>query len=283
MFMKRTKFFPSLMMITAVVMTMLFAGCKKNDSAPAETADGFQADEQDVAQSEDLNTSFDNMAAEVGLTGGINERRDFLNSELGCASVTRDTVNHVDTLFFNHCTGRNGHILDGYIIIQRHDGGNGYGYWDVNASWDMTFNQFYIDSRNISGTRHVVNNGPVGNGMTWAIDANLRITRPDSSYRTWVSSRTRELVQGYKDSVITNHIYKINGTASTYNSRNGNSASITITNVIRNLSCAWLTSGTITVAPSNHRTRVIDFGNGICDYYATVTVGNKVRTIVLRP
>ena len=84
------------------------------------------------------------------------------------------------------------------------------------------------------------------------------------------------------DNDCSHHIYKINGTATHADTQSGNSANIVFTNIIRDLSCAYITSGTITVTPNNNRPeRSIDFGSGACDDLATVTKNGQSRVIHL--
>src|SRR5687768_18279364 len=54
-------------------------------------------------------------------------------------------------------------------------------------------------------------------------------------FRSWTSVRTREITEGYRDSVCSNHIYKINGIATHADSHSGNSADLTFTGIIRDL------------------------------------------------
>ena len=117
--------------------------------------------------------------------------------------------------------------------------------------------------------------------MNWTIVAtNMKITRPDGLWRNFNSTRNRELIQGFGDSLWTNDVYRINGTATGSNSR-GHSFSETLTNLIRDNSCHWITSGTIAITSSTGQSKTIDFGNGNCDDLATVTEGNQTRTITL--
>jgi hypothetical protein len=152
----------------------------------------------------------------------------------------------------------------------------------MGAQWDVTFDNFYIDDKQVTGTRHVENIGPESNGCIWNITANLVFTRSNSTSRTWNSTRTREITSGYGDSDCSTHVYKINGTATHSDSESGNSANLTFTDIVRDMDCSYITSGTITVVPGNSRPqRTIDFGSGNCDDEATVTKNGQTRTIHL--
>jgi len=277
--MKIKNLFPVIISGAVIFAMTIGSGCKKEKEGIDEN---FAAEAQDIGQSEDISTSIDNMIAEAfnSSSGTIDGRNSFpANSDLSnCATVTWDLTHSTATIYFNHCPGRNGHTRDGYIIVT-YSGGN---YWTMGAQWDVTFDNFYIDDMAVTGTRHVENIGPESNGCTWNIDANLVFTRSNSSSRTWSSTRTREIIEGYGDTTCSNHVYKINGTATHADSESGNSADLTFANIIRDLDCGYITSGTITVVPNNNRPqRVIDFGNGDCDDIATVTRNGNTRTIHL--
>ena len=277
--MKLKNLIPIMLAGAGILAITLGSGCKKEKDSADEN---FAAEAQDISQSEDISTSIDNMIAEAfnSASGTVDGRIGFpVNSDLSnCATVTWDSAHSTATIYFDHCAGRNGHTRDGYIIVT-YSGGN---YWTMGAQWDVTFDDFYIDDNHVTGTRHVENVGPESNGCIWNINANLLFTRSDGSSRTWTSTRTREITEGYGDTVCSNHVYKINGTATHTDSQSGNSADLTFTNIIRDLDCAYITSGTITVVPNNGRPqRTIDFGNGTCDDLATVNRNGHTRTIHL--
>jgi hypothetical protein len=277
--MKSKNLFPMMMIGAALVSMTLGTGCKKEKDNSDED---FSSEAQDIGQSEDISTSIDNTITEAFNTSSVNYEGRYTNPSDGefsnCATVTWDSANSTVTIYFNHCAGRNGHTRDGSIIVH-YQGGD---YWTMGASWDVTFDNFYIDDRQVTGTRHVENVGPESDGCIWNINANLTFTRSDGSTRTWNSTRTREITQGYRNPDCSQHIYKINGTATHADSQSGNSAALTFTNIIRDLNCAHITSGTINIVPNNGRPeRTIDFGSGACDDLATVTKNGQTRVIHL--
>jgi hypothetical protein len=279
--MKQANLLPKIF-IGLALLSLNFMGCKKESSTPepAISTDN-QVEAKDMGQSEDVNNDIDNAITEamISNSGSFAQRGGPGNSELSCATTVHDTVAHTVTITYNHCTGHHGHVRDGQIIITCQNGG----YWDVGASWEVSFNNFYIDDMQVTGTRHIENVGPASNGMTWNIDANLMFTNTGNGQtRTWNTTRTRSITQGYGDTIITNHIYVINGTATHANSANGRNVDITITNLTRDLSCHYITAGTLLCDPSDNRpNKLIDFGNGTCDDLATVTVGSQTFQIHL--
>jgi hypothetical protein len=265
-----------------LIFLLMISGCKKEDNTPAED---YTSTAEEVGQTESIATDVDNMTAQVSRTGTFTHEncQDPAADQFSfnsCAMVTNDSVNHILTFDFGTgCTGQDGRVRSGKVIVTY----SGSGYFDPGASWTVTFDNFYVDGRHVEGTRIVTNNGLNANGnMTWTINAqNMRIIRPDGRWREWNSQRTREMIAGYGDSTWVNDIYIINGTETGSNSA-GHSISLVLTNITRDHSCHWITSGTIAMTPNNRPVRTIDFGNGTCDDIATVTVNGNSRTIHLR-
>ncbi len=282
--MKTLKSLSRLLLGTSVVFLLsLSTGCKK-DKVAAE--DDFQTTAADIGQAESIATDIDNMTGQVARTGTFDHQNcpNPANDQFhfnGCATVTNDSINHVLTFDFHHgCLGADGNLRAGKVIVNY----SGNGYFDPGANWVVTFDSFYVNHRHVEGTRAVINNGfnTAGN-MTWSINAtNMRITRPDGSWRTWDSQRTREMTSGFGDSTWVNDVYVINGTATGSNS-NGHAVNCVLTNLQHENSCHWITAGTLEITPANGLIRTIDFGSGNCDNLATVTQNGITHTITLRP
>lgn len=279
---KTKSIFSSLMIIATLSFLSFNTGCKKETD---NSDDNFQSTAEDIGQAESVSSDIDNMSAEVSRVSSFSNDAsadpafDQFNFH-SCALVTNDSINHILTFDFGTgCTGNDGKVRSGKVIVTY----NGTGYFDAGSSWVVTFDNFFVNSRHIEGSRSVVNNGLNSSGnMTWTIDAqNMRITRPDGSWRSWNSQRTREMISGFGDNSWTNDVYKINGSVNGTNSQGQNITS-TLTNIIRTHACHFITSGTMQIVPSGHPSRIIDFGNGNCDDLATVTRNGMTRTIHLR-
>ncbi|MBL7931943.1 MAG: hypothetical protein JNL60_08575, partial [Bacteroidia bacterium] len=137
-----------------------------------------------------------------------------------------------------------------------------------------------------------------GTNLTWAITANVSITRPNGGTISWTCSRTKELINT-SDSLCYRgqnlHIIwslakvKLNGTTTGTNANN-ETFSATATNLVRDFSCSPVTlrpmrhpfiSGTLVYTPGSRPTRTIDFGTGTCDALATLTINNRTFSITL--
>lgn len=269
--MKTNYFLPA----AAIALTILW-GCNKNDNAASDPL----PDSEDFEQIEQIASDADNMADEAFVSGGANLRVGAGNTVQGCATVSNDTVNNILTIDFGTgCVGRDGRLRSGQIIVAY----NGH-YFDPGFSRSLSFNNFFVDSNQVTGTRTIINNGLNTAGhLTWSITAqNLRVTTPSGYYHEWNSTRTRELIAGDGTPLwIFDDIYLISGSGSSVNS-NGGSATVTILSSLRKeMSCRWIVSGTVEIAPLNHPVRTLDYGNGNCDRHATVTVNGVTRNILL--
>ena len=209
------------------------SGCRKDDASGSLSDITSQA--VDFEQGEQIGNDVDNMADEAYVNGDVSARLSAPgsgNSILSCATVTNDTINHILTIDFGSgCVGNDGRTRSGQVIVTY----NGH-YFDPGFSRNVSFNNYFVDSNQVSGTRSITNNGLNTNGnLTWTIVAqNMRITRPNGYYHQWNSTRTRELIEGFDpiNNIIADDVYLITGSG-TCSTSNGKSVTITIINPLR--------------------------------------------------
>jgi len=282
--MKTKNLIATLSIAVSMVSLSFLASCKKDkaeaDDDATTTADQFQeaegvSSDVDVISDIAVETHSANFRLGSGNTAG-----DPFGIQ-SCATVTNDTVAQVVTVDFGSgCTGHDGRTRSGQIIIH-YSGGT---YFTPGFRRVVTFNNYYVNSRHLEGTRTITNNGNNQAGhLNWTVNAvNMKVTRPNGVYHVWNSLRNREMTAG--DTLLSNpldDVYSITGTASGSNS-NGNSCSATITNpLIKRGDCQWIVSGTVSITPSSRPMRTLDFGNGNCDDVATVTLNGTAHIIHL--
>lgn len=267
----------ALLALCGLVLLAFSCRKEKDDSDIDDTVSA------EVGQLENISTDADNMLAQVFEGDSVQQRHSEAAAGVnfvGCAIVSHDTVNHVIIVNYGTgCTGLDGRTRAGRIMVSY----SGH-YFVPGYSHTMTFDSFYVDTRHIEGTRIVTNTGlnSLGN-MCWSVSAiNMKMTLTSGYWRTWNSSRTREMTQGLSTPLgWLDDVYRINGNGSGANS-NGQNFTADMVNVVRKNTCRWITSGTISITPSGRQTRIIDFGSGNCDDQATVSIGNYSRTITLR-
>ncbi len=123
-----------------------------------------------------------------------------------------------------------------------------------------------------------------GNRVYHSVVENAILTNPDNESIQWSCDRSIEWVAGYGNPDPTTYRYLITGSASGMAS-NGVSFTATITAPLEiRHSCDYrIVSGVLELLPSGSSLkRVIDYGNGVCDDKANLTMGAFTTTLVLR-
>ncbi|HRZ41878.1 MAG TPA: hypothetical protein P5228_04150 [Bacteroidales bacterium] len=75
--------------------------------------------------------------------------------------------------------------------------------------------------------------------------------------------------------------YLITGSASGTSAANVSYTMLITTPLQKNIGCKHFVSGVMEITPSGKPTRIIDYGNGICDNIITITVNNHTFTVYL--
>jgi hypothetical protein len=259
--------------IFTLLATTLFS-CRRSvrdEDRDTKAAEDFAL--ADVAYNDISNLLTEVMESESGL------RAASLN--LGCATVTVDTLAFPMTVTIDfgttNCVGGDGRSRRG--IINATFTGK---YRDSLTVITITPNNYYLNDHKIEGTKVVTNKGHNSNGNLWytVVITNAVITAPDGSWNvSFNSNRTREWIAGEPTAVLSDDVYEISGTMDGY-SRTGNHFTASTTTPVRfELSCAWIVSGIIVVAPDNVSPRTINFGSGTCDNDATVEVNGNTYDV----
>lgn len=193
------------------------------------------------------------------------------------------------------CLGADGKTRKGKIIVTTTGK-----YRDAGTVITTTLDNFYVsdngtDFYHIEGTRTVTNQG---NYTFSVVVSGAKITHPDGTFLTWESTRTRTWIEGMNtgflslksDSTccmwwtgILDDVYSVTGSGSGVN-RDGIAFTVTVTEALRVQFCGYkveVTDGVVEIQPDGLKKRTVDFGDGTCDNSATVSVGNKTKTIQL--
>ena len=192
------------------------------------------------------------------------------------------TIDFGDT----NCVGNDGVSRRGKIITTITD----Y-YRNAGCVITTTLDNYYVNEYKVEGTKTVTNEGRnEADHLYYTIEvSNASITSPEGEEITWQSNRTREWIEGEETTVLTDglagildDVYLITGSSSGVN-RFGKSYNITITKALRvEADCFWISEGTKEITPEGKKTRTIDYGDGTCDFNATVTIDGKTYNIILR-
>lgn len=97
----------------------------------------------------------------------------------------------------------------------------------------------------------------------------------------WACSRTLTQTAGMGDTLLTNDIYQFTGNAEG-KTREGKNYTVNVTTpVVKSMSCTWIQQGRIDLTPEGKATRTVDYGTGVCDDQATLTINGNTFAFTL--
>lgn len=91
----------------------------------------------------------------------------------------------------------------------------------------------------------------------------------------WACSRTMTQTAGMGDTLTSNDVFQFTGSA-VGKTREGKNYTVNVTSpVTKSMSCPWIQSGKIELTPEGKATRTVDYGTGVCDSQATLTINGN--------
>ncbi len=285
--------------ITAIAIGagLIVSSCKKKEEKDSDTAAA-----SDHNYAENVSNDITNIGDQAGGGSGnsLTSYKGEPNSTfmVSCAdSITRDTVNHVVTVYFGTtptvCLDgrtRSGTIQFSYT--------GGVHYRDSGIVITVTPINYTVDGNQINGTKTIKNLGRINGNFNWNVQANMQIVKANNGGTiSWSCNKTKVLLN--TSSVYSGPNNPINwanakiGITGSANgtTANGDNFTATVTSqLVRDFTCAPEPSkphrhpfiqGTIDFTPGTKPTRHIDFGAGSCDNDATVTINGTVYNITL--
>lgn len=254
----------SFFLISALLLSIsLFQSCvkKETDSAEVTTA-------QDLAANADFSEQIDlaaNIAIEERGGGGT------------CPVVTLDKPWGAwpNTLTIDYgtdgCTGPDGkHILKGKLIISQTAD-----VFTKGATRTLTFDHFFVDAIGVEGTQSLTNNG-LNAAAQWSFTKtaqNMIVSYPDGTTNAWSYTFTCTLIQGGLTLTWWDDIWSTTGTISGVNRDGVHYTADATKPLVKKATCAWLSEGTIALNIGGN-TATVDYGDGTCDEWGTVTLPN---------
>ncbi len=237
---------------------------------------------------------------EVGLegTGVFWGRTDSLAPVLRCFTVTVTRLNPpapfpvrvVVDFGTTGCLGPDGHIRRGKIITV-YTGR----LIHVGSVAETSFENFFVDSIRVEGVHRIENTTPPAmvllNGRRFDIDVtNGKLTKPNGNFIKWDSHRVLTQIDGMGTPLDPrDDAFKIEGQANGTVRRGALLVawhSVTVEPLVRRFSCRWIVRGRIRTVRLNLATTspwvaILDFGNGVCDNQATLTINGTTHIITL--
>ena len=177
------------------------------------------------------------------------------------------------------CTGYFGHTRSGKIKVlvtgpRREQG----------TSRSVTFEDYFINGIHVEGTKVVENKG-INNNQNMVFSVTLtegRLTLPDGRTIERSVNHEREWISGINTRNIWDDECLVTGTAEGVTLR-GVSYVNTITTALHwKRVCQFITAGVVKIEREGSEPAVLDYGSGECDAYATLTIGEKSKEILLK-
>ena len=263
---------------------LAFTACKKNDDSSTSTDATGKSYASDYSKSEREGNDVESIADAAATTGSANFKMGA--SDLSsCATITKDTVAvpHVITIDFGatNCTGIDGRNRRGKIIVT-YTGG----YKDSGSIHTITFNNYFVNDNQITGSKVVTNKGMNASGnYYYSIVVNDTINLGTGNGMIINNStRTRTWKEGYSTAARADDVYTIEGTA-TITRPNGYTVTVATTTghpLQVATACSWIEAGIVTITNNQtNKVRTIDYGTGNCDAEAQVTFNGHTYNVTL--
>lgn len=290
----------SLLFVTG---TLIMTSCKKKTK---EEADTDTTEASDHALAENISSDILHIASQAAdnASGGISGNRGAADEQTlsYCATVKRDSILKIDSVFFSNSTCLNGRTRNGILIFNysaslstaKHYRDPGFKCSVTSANYSVDGNAVNIISKTIQNTTPVDFQPNVTN-LSWQIDGHITVTKAQGVH-DFTFNRTKILlntadpnVYHGASSAISWNLAKISlsGSASGTTAK-GKTYTATITSpLIRDFGGCKVGNhfpfiqGKLELRPATKATRYIDFGNGSCDVDATVTINGVVHNITL--
>lgn len=256
---------------------------KKDSTSTLTNADdngGYASDNAKMQRNGDDVISIADAAAST--SNGANLRTTATTGTTigSCATVTNDTTAspHVLTIDFGtaDCICADDRKRRGKIIVTY----SGH-YKDSGSVHTITYNDYYIQDEQLTGSKSVTNNGTNSSGQVYytvVVNDTLHTTAGNIE---WAGTRTRTWLAGYSTAIRSDDQYSITGTTSLTRA-SGNTFVMDITSpLIIALDCDYIEKGTISITGPGGGVRTLDYGDGTCDNIATLTIGSHTYTITL--
>ncbi|MFM2207539.1 MAG: hypothetical protein RL213_1514 [Bacteroidota bacterium] len=264
------------MMLIAAVFAI--GGCSKDEPTTTDVPEVSVSQIKKLGLAMSNANDVDQIAVAATATGNVNQRLSgnglpyFAGS---CAVVTDDPVAGRTIVDFGaSCIGNDSVERKGKIITD-YTGD----IFNEGVVITISFENYYVNGRHIEGTRTITNLGinDAGN-MHWQVVAsNMKSTDPTGEWRSWNSTRDREMIQGFGTPDISDDVFLINGTADGAFS-DGNTFSANILNLKRDFACSWIQEGYI-IGLIRGKVYSVDFGRD-CDNEVTITFPDQHREIL---
>ena len=277
---------PVKLLLFAAFATWALSSCKKDKEATDTettveatfelTADNSTAD----FMAEDDNDVLMEVASDQNVLGNFAPTEVETNNVLACATVTvtpqAGFPKTIVILFDSTCVGRDGIRRGGTVRLVISDSLRKPGSTAV-----MTFENYFVNRFKREG-KHTFTNTSQAGSRSWErkIEGG-KITAPGGRFWLHESLKNTTQTAGIGSMGLLDDVFSMTGHARTTNML-GESRTATITEPLqKKYACHNIDSGRIRFEAPNHFA-ILDYGNGVCDRIAVISInGRPPRTILL--
>jgi hypothetical protein len=258
-----------------IIALFLFAACSKKTETNGLNDDDNGGYASDISRINWVNSDVISLADAAGFVYNGAYMR---TTTIGCATVGVDTTSTMRQLTIRFgdkdCVALDGRARRGTIII-KYPGR----YTDSGTVHTITFDKYYINGNNLTGTIKLVRVDSTFNG-NWYYKAEINDSlnmSPDplkSQYVVWKGNVVSKWLQGYTvygSGDRSDDIFSISGSAM-LTRQNGHAFSCGISAPMQvALNCDYVQSGVVNVSSYNGQ-RIVDYGTGGCDAAAKLRI-----------
>lgn len=297
---------PQLVSVIFLSFLVIAVSCTRensgDDSAEQEEVQASTITAESDAEAEIIyNEVFDDIMGannDVGMGDiGIVGRYSDNGADMRPMSCYTVTMTHPTASFFparvvidfgtTPCLGPDGHTRKGKIIITYSARLTAPG-----ATTETTFENFVFDSTKVQGTHKITNTSNANQDRSFKVEViNGKLTHHNGNFIEWNSTKTITQIEGFATPVFPlDDVLKMTG-SSRGRAQRGNILVAWESNVVEPLikryRCRWINKGRIRSVRANMAANspwiaILDFGNGVCDNQATLTINGVPRQITLR-
>jgi hypothetical protein len=263
--------------------TIIFnTGCKKDDNKEDQTKE-TSVDQGLVLAERTFNDigNFTSSAFSEG-KGKLKSGETTLLQGANCLVITFDLTSSPYKMVLDfgntNCLCIDGIYRRGKIVVSYTAS-----YGDSLASLNTTFDNFFVNDNQISGTRILTYKGHNQTGHpNWdvTIDGSIVLASGEGTI-TYQSSHNSEMIEGELTPALSDNVFSITGSANGTSITGQAFSSVITTPLISKMTCGHFVSGVVEITPAAQPMRILNYGTGECDNKATVTVSGITFEITL--
>jgi hypothetical protein len=195
-------------------------------------------------------------------------------------SAPKGTYPQTITMTFDgSCNDQHSRKRKGQIVITLSDS-----LTKTGATKTVTYNNFYLDSAKVEGTRKWTNTGKNAQGQpTFKREAtNMKLTYGDGTSTTWSATHIVTKTGGYDTPrLFADDVWAVTGNTSGTNRKGKSYESVIASPIVHKAICRWIVKGVRSITVQG-KTFSLDYGygGGDCDREALLTLENGTTKVI---